>query len=261
VFVAIVNSKGGVGKSTLAVHTAVWLREQGWRVKVIDADAQASTTSWLKRAAPEIHVEQLNDSGAILARIPHYAGEADAVVADGPAALSATTAALVGCADLALMPVGPSMMDVYASYATARLVYKVRFHAKREGLPRAFTVLNRVQPRTRLERVTATAVTKYGFPTASTVLHLRQAYAEACGRGSVVWRMGTAGRAAAEEIAGLFSEVFGGADVGRPSIVSRSATETIPHPRAASGGTSTLASPAPDTRTTTTGAHPVHLRQ
>ena len=100
------------------MHAAVWLRERGRRVAVIDADAQAST---------------------------------------------------------------------------ARLIYKVRFNPKRNGLPHTFIVLNRVQPRTRLARVAAAAIVRYGFPVANNALLQRQAYAEACGEGTVTWRMGGAG--------------------------------------------------------------------
>lgn len=44
---AIVNQKGGVGKTTLAVHLAVWLHERGLRVAFIDADGQSSSSRWI----------------------------------------------------------------------------------------------------------------------------------------------------------------------------------------------------------------------
>ncbi len=207
-FLAIVNGKGGVGKSTLAVHAAVWLHEQGKQVVVLDADAQGSSAEWLKRAAPEINVVQLPRATDILREAPSLQIGADVVVADGPAALGTTTVALLGVADRVLMPVGPSMLDVTASYRTARMIYRIRFTPARRGLPEAFTVFNRVQPRTRLARVAAMAILKYGFPVAPTVLQLRQAYAEACGRGSVVWRMGGGARDAANEIIELFGQVL-----------------------------------------------------
>ncbi len=57
-----------------------------------------------------------------------------------------------------------------------------------------------------------------GFPVAATSLHLRQAYAEACGRGTAVWRLGARGQDAAKEIDRLFREVLG--SVAPKAIVS-----------------------------------------
>ncbi len=206
--IAVVNSKGGVGKSTLAVHAAVWLRQRGLTLAVVDADAQASTSEWLSEAAPDIRVERCDTTAELTERVPRLSAVHDVVLADGPAGLSAETAILVGAADLVLLPIGPSMMDIRASYRSARLVYNVRLRAHHSQRPEVYTVLNRVQSRTRLAAVAAVAVTRYGFPVASAVLHLRQAYAEACGRGTVVWRMGSSGRAAADELGRLFDEVL-----------------------------------------------------
>ena len=52
--VTIANSKGGVGKSTLAVHLAAWLHEQGHRVVLADCDTQHSSSDWMHEAVPEI---------------------------------------------------------------------------------------------------------------------------------------------------------------------------------------------------------------
>jgi Mrp family chromosome partitioning ATPase len=46
------NFKGGVGKSTIAVHLAVWLYEKGRHVILVDADMQQSTSRWIKTSVP-----------------------------------------------------------------------------------------------------------------------------------------------------------------------------------------------------------------
>jgi len=207
-FIAIVNSKGGVGKSTIAVHAAVWLADRGHRVVLLDADAQASSAEWITRGGLPVRVVQQATPREILDCAPRLQAVADVVIADGPAALGAATIALIGLADRVLMPVGPSMMDVNASYRTARMSYKARFQSGRAGLPEALTIMNRVQSRTRLARTAAAAILNYGFPAAPVALQLRQAYAEACGLGSVVWRMGSRARLAAAEIDELFRHVL-----------------------------------------------------
>lgn len=202
--ITIVNSKGGTGKTTLSVHTAAWLQDQGLRVAVIDADEQGSATQWLRQAAPDLPVHPYTTALDILQQGPRLAAEYDAVVADGPAALGTKTAALASIADLAVMPIMPSMLDIWASYRTARLIYRVRFHPKRKGRPKALTVLNRALSRTRLARVALAAIRKYGFPVSPVVLEARTAYAEACEQGTVVWRMGRKACRAAAEMNRLF---------------------------------------------------------
>jgi chromosome partitioning protein len=207
--VAVLNSKGGVGKSTIAVHAAVWLHERGIRLAVIDADAQASTSEWLSQAAPAIRIERCDSLAALQKRVPRLTAVYQAVVADGPAALSAETVALAAAADLVLMPIGPSMMDIRASYRTARLLYSIRLRLNHGERPRVVTVLNRVQRRTRLAQLALVAVQKYGFPVAAQYLNQRLAYAEACGLGSVAWRMGPHARHAGEEVRRLLDETLG----------------------------------------------------
>lgn len=237
--IGIVNSKGGVGKSTLAVHAAVWLHEQDLRVAAIDADPQASLTRWLSEAAPEIPVSSYTQAAQIYGDGPALARTYDAVVVDGPAALNVEIATIIGIADLCLMPIGPSMLDLWASYRTARLIYQVRFSPKRRGLPHAYTVLNRVQRNTRLGRMAETAVEKYGFEVAGTVLHHLSAYAEAGGAGTVVWRLGRRARTAADEMRALLAETLGGV-IGATAEADAPTSATAP---AEAGGTQADALP------------------
>jgi chromosome partitioning protein len=205
--VSVANSKGGVGKSTLAVHAAVWLHERGVRVAAVDADAQGSLSDWLPGAAQGLRIERCETAEELAERVPRLTSVYDVIVADGPAGLGRETVALAGVSDTVLLPIGPSMMDVRASYRTARLLYGVRMRRK-DDRPAVLTVLNRVQPRTRLTQVALAAVQKYGFPVAHAALHLRQAYAEACGLRTVVWRMGARARDAAAEITALLEQIF-----------------------------------------------------
>lgn len=206
--IAVVNSKGGVGKSTLAVHLSVWLHEQGLRVCVLDSDRQASTHDWLAKAEPAIPVVQHCSAAEIVANAQKLTAQYDVVVADAPAALGAEIASLVTLADLAVMPIGASMLDIWASYRTARLIFKARASSRRQNMPHAFTVLNRVQPRTALARIAAEAVQHYGFPITLRCVQHRTAYPTACGEGTVVWRMGAKARGAAKEMQALFEEML-----------------------------------------------------
>src|ERR1700677_1342865 len=82
--IVMANSKGGVGKSTLAVHLATWLHERGRRVILADCDSQRSSSDWIKEAAPEVKTIRLEGPDDVLNKLPRLDREAEYVVADGP---------------------------------------------------------------------------------------------------------------------------------------------------------------------------------
>ena len=82
--IAVVNSKGGVGKSTTAVNLAAWLYEQGHSVILADCDTQQSSSEWIREACPGVRTVRLDNPDHILNELPNLAQEADYVVADGP---------------------------------------------------------------------------------------------------------------------------------------------------------------------------------
>jgi chromosome partitioning protein len=203
--IAMVNSKGGVGKSTLAVHFAVWLHDSGHRVILLDCDLQRSSSQWIAEAEQGVRVEVYHSEDEVIEQAPILQREADIVIADGPAGLKELTRALLLVADVALIPCGPSVLDLRAASEAIRVVKQAQ--SIRGGTPEAKLILNKVQPRYRLSRELQDASRSFDIPAASHAVGLRQAYADAVGQGTVVWRMGTAAKAAAEELNALFLEL------------------------------------------------------
>lgn len=100
--IVIANSKGGVGKSTLAVHLAPWLNEQNHRVTLVDCDTQHSSSEWIREAAPNVKSICLDNPDDILDELPSLARETDFAFADGLGSQTEISRALLLKAHLAI---------------------------------------------------------------------------------------------------------------------------------------------------------------
>ena len=207
--IAIANSKGGVGKSTLATHLAAWLSRQGCRVTLADCDTQQSSSQWIREAAPEVRALCLSDPDAIINDLPLLAEETDYVVADGPGSLAETSRALLLVADMAIVPCKASMLDIRALDAATRALRQAQ--KIRMGPPKATIVLSMVGKNYRLTQDMREAASVLGLPITPTSMTLRQIYADAPGQASVVWQMGSRAREASAEVDRLFRELVPGA--------------------------------------------------
>lgn len=204
--IAVANSKGGVGKSTLAVHLAAWLHQQGHSVILADCDTQQSSSEWIREAVPGIGAVRLDNPDSILNDLPTLGQEADFVVADGPGSQTETSRALLLRADLAIVPCKASMLEVRALAKATEVLRQAQ--DIRGGIPNAVIVLSMVAMRYRLTQDMKDAAAALSLPLASRAMILRQIYADAPGQGAVVWNMGSRAREAAAEVNALFSEVL-----------------------------------------------------
>lgn len=214
--IGIANAKGGVGKSTTAVHLAAWLHDHGYRVALVDCDAQASSSEWCKEALPSVHTVCLRDNSDILRELPLLDADHDFVIADGPGGDNEASRALLLRANLAILPCKASMLEARALSAATLVLDEAR--SIRSGLPHAVIVLSMVGKNYRLTQDMKNAAAALSLPVAETPLILRQVYADAPGQGTVVWKMGTRSQEAAAEIDRLFRELL-------PQVAAKSDTK------------------------------------
>jgi len=201
--IGIFSRKGGVGKSTLAIHLSTLMQNDG-RTLLIDCDPQGSLGYWEKLRD--------NDSFGIVGRslegLPPVLRAAEEsgvryVLADTPPSLEEPIPAAMKAFDFILVPLRPSALDIAAVAGTVATV-------KAAGI--AFgCVLNMCPPRRGFGAPTAVQEIRdllagLGAPVFEAVLCHRVAFQNAVNGGETVTEYDPSGAAAAE-IAALWEEI------------------------------------------------------
>jgi chromosome partitioning protein len=205
--IVFANTKGGVGKSTLATHLALWLHDNGFKTGLLDTDKQRSSSEWTAEAEPAIAVRVADTPESCLSAAQELNMSCDFVVGDGPGGLDDLSRTLLILADLAIFPISPSILDLRSvAQATNILRYAQGIN---KGRPEGKLVLNKMRTRDTISRELKEAAPSLGLSVAEHVIRDLQVYRDAAQQGSVVSRVGRKGRQAAEEVDALFTELVG----------------------------------------------------
>ncbi len=199
--VTVAQQKGGAGKTTLLAHLAVAFRRRGLSVAALDADPQGSLSLWARQRESNVgdDLSVLSGEGLDLGREAARLKRAhDLVLIDSPPHTEVAPQQAIRAADLVVVPVQPSPMDLWATRPTLVLATA----AKKPLL----LVLNRMPPRGKLAAEIAELLESFQVPIATARLGNRAAFAAALSEGKAVSEL--AGKSpAALEMAALAEEI------------------------------------------------------
>lgn len=195
--VAFLNQKGGVGKTTLAVHVAAALSARGSRVLLLDADTQGSAMDWAaaREGDPLFPVAGLPKK-TIHRELPGLSEGFQHVVIDGPPRVYDVARSAIMASDLVVIPIQPSPYDVWAAKEVVDLIGEAS--AFKPDLKTVFAV-NRKIVNTAIGRDVADALAVYdAIPVLKSAVCQRIAFAESAAQGKTVMECEPGGAAAAE---------------------------------------------------------------
>lgn len=207
------NTKGGVGKTTLALNLAIARAMTGREVWLIDGDRQGTAAAAVALRSesgrkPGIACAQYPDGQALRAQVQQQRTKWDDIVIDAGGRDSTALRAALILSDVLLVPFAPRSYDVWALDDMAALVDEAR--AVRDGL-RAFAVLNLADPgqnaADNIEAAAAVADVPQ-FEYLPSAIRRRKAFSNAGGQGLSVLELSPKDAKASEELTALVESVF-----------------------------------------------------
>lgn len=204
--IAILNEKGGVGKTTIATNLSRGLQRIGYTTLLIDSDPQGSARDWHAAAKEDNTLPPVvgMDRPSLFKNLKQVARDFAWTVIDGSPRVEELAIASIKMADLVVIPVQPSPYDIWAAESLVDLV-KTRRDLT-DGKPGAAFMISRQIVGTKLAAEAREALEGYRLPVLSSFTSQRVIYAHSAARGSTVLDDEPDG-AAAEEIRALVKEI------------------------------------------------------
>ena len=193
--IAVLNQKGGSGKTTIATHLARALQIDGADVLLVDSDPQGSARDWAAVREDQPLTVVGIDRPTIDRDIKNLVRK-DFVIIDGAPQAADLAVSAIKAASFVLIPVQPSPYDIWATADLVELV-KQRIEVTDGKLQAAF-VVSRAIKGTRIGSEIAEALAGYGLPILESRITQRVSYPSTAAAGTTVMDTEPAGDAAAE---------------------------------------------------------------
>ena len=209
--ISILNEKGGVGKTTLAINLARAFKLYGFKTLLVDSDRQGSSRDWHENGDGEMLEVIGLDRPTLDKDIQKFKKTYDVIFIDGGPGVSDVMVKALICSDAILVPVQPAQFDVWTSSSLVDLIKQRQDITN--GLPKAAFVITREILNTRLSKNIEESLKAYEMPIFKSRTSSRVSYIEVIPRGKTV--LESDDEAAKNEILALANELieFGGMEV------------------------------------------------
>lgn len=205
--IALLNQKGGCGKTTLATHLAADLASPHSGVLLVDADPQGSALDWSQKRVLMGLPRRFGVVGlsreTLHQEVPQIARHAQHIIIDGPPRVTALARSAILASDLVVVPVQPSPYDAWACTEIVSLVTEAKIF---KPALRAVFVINRRIVGTVIGRDVRAALGEYPLRVLSAVVSQRVLFAECAATGQLAHELDSKS-AAAREIGAFATEI------------------------------------------------------
>lgn len=183
--IAILNPKGGVGKTTFTTNLGVGLSKTDRSVLLVDSDPQGSLRDWNSASNGMVLKVIGLDRETLASDIEGVKGNHDIIIIDGAPRSEKLASAAIKSADIILIPVTPSPYDVWACSDLVEII-KAR-HGVTEGYPPSYFVISRARKNTKLSKEVADTLRDYELNIIKERTTHREVYIQTADKGETVY--------------------------------------------------------------------------
>lgn len=183
--IAILNQKGGSGKTTISINLARALQKSGEKVLLVDSDPQGSARDWNVAGNGDLLTVIGLDRPTLDKDIKTLINDYDWIFIDGAPQLAEMAISAIKCADVVLIPVQPSPYDIWAAEELVEVV-KARQQITDYKKPKAAFIISRQINNTTIGKEVRDALSGYALPVFQAGTFQRIIYVKTAAMGSTV---------------------------------------------------------------------------
>lgn len=218
--IALLNQKGGCGKTTIAINLAHSFQNKGYRTLLVDNDPQGSARDWNEVNDGQLLSVVGLDRESLPKDIDAVKNGYDYIIIDGAPSIAKLSVAAVKIADFVLIPVQPSPWDIWATSDLVDIV-KARRELTDSNKPDVAFVISRLIKNTKMAKEVTEALSHYNLPVLNSYTTQRTIYPTTASEGQTVY-CGYSNEAT-KEIDNIRDEIIGiinGSSIERANLLA-----------------------------------------